>query len=222
MIWWVYQQVRKSKALDEVYVAIDNLHVQEACDKWDIPTVMTKTAHDSHINRLHEVSDKVSADLYVCVCADEPLIKTKTVEQVIPNPKETDPFIARTLMRELKDPAETIDPSNIKLVADPEGYALLVTRSAIPNPYKSTQFLYKKVVGIECYNKIALDFFANTPPGELERIEGTNLLRFIEYRKPFKCILTKSYQLSVDTTSDFEKVRTIMQKMLLTGELTLE
>ena len=221
IIWWVYQQVRKSRILEQVFIAADDFRVIEVCNEYSIPSIMTKSTHESHLDRLHEVSESIASDLYVCVCADEPLVKAATIEKVLPQQNETDEFIARTLMRELQDPAETIDPSNLKLITDKDDYAILITRGVLPYPYKSTQFHYKKVVGIECYNKEALDFFANTSSGNLEKIEGTNLLRFIEYRKPLKCIMTDDYQLSIDTANDFEKVSKIMTEMLENGDLQI-
>ncbi|MDR2407001.1 MAG: 3-deoxy-manno-octulosonate cytidylyltransferase [Bacteroidales bacterium] len=214
MIWWVYQQAKKSSKLDFVYAAIDDERVELVCRDLDIPVIMTNQLHRSHINRLHEVSQKIEADMYVCICGDEPLIKVETIEQVIPSEIENDAFIARSLMRVLSDPAETVDPSNLKLVTDTDGYGLMITRSVIPFPQKTSKFIYKKVVGVECYNKTALDFFAASEAGFLEKIEDTNLLRFIENHKPIRFIMTDAYQLSVDTSSDLEKVRGIVSENL--------
>jgi 3-deoxy-manno-octulosonate cytidylyltransferase (CMP-KDO synthetase) len=214
MIWWVYQQAKKSSKLGEVYAAVDDEKVRSVCNEYDIPVIMTSSSHRSHIDRLHEVSEKIEADLYVCVCGDEPLIKVETIEQVIPSEKEMEPFIARSLMRLLADPAETMDPSNLKLVTDADGYGLMVSRSVIPFPQKTSKFQYKKVVGVECYNKEALDFFSNSEAGYLEKIEDTNLLRFIEKHKPIRFIMTYAYQLSVDTPGDLEKVRGIISEKI--------
>jgi len=222
MVWWVYQQVKKCPTLESVYVAVDDERVQSVCEQFDIPIIMTSPDHKSHINRLYEVSTKLDADIYVCVCGDEPLTQYQTIESVIPQNSEVESFIARSLMREINDPAETVDPSNLKVVTDKDGYGILVTRSIVPFPYKSTKFKYKKVVGIECYNKPALDFFVNAPIGMLEKIEDTNLLRFIEQRKPFKFIMTDAYQLSVDTQSDLDKVREIVNDMLQSGTLSIK
>ncbi len=67
-------------------------------------------------------------------------------------------------------------------------------------------------MGIECFNKAALDFFANQPIGLLEEIEDITLLRFVEHHKPVKYIMTDAHQLGVDTPSDLEKVRTIIAR----------
>lgn len=53
-----------------------------------------------------------------------------------------------------------------------------------------------------------LRFFVNSVPGRLERIEGIDLLRFIDYNKKL-CLheVEECHTLSVDTEKDLEEVR---------------
>ncbi len=221
MIWWVYQKVKQASVLDDLVVAVDDEKVFSVCKQYGMHTLMTDPAHPSHINRLHEVSENIAAELYVCACGDEPLIDPAVIERVVPAPNEIEPFIVQSLMRELNDPAEAADPSNLKLVTDLNGYGMVITRGLVPFPYRAANFKYKKVVGIECYNKKALDFYHTAQAGPLEMIEDITLLRFIEYGKPIKFILTDAYQLSVDTPHDLEKVRRVIREKLERGELEL-
>lgn len=66
------------------------------------------------------------------------------------------------------------------------------------------------MVGVECYNKQALDFFVSTPKGYLENIEDVTLQRFLENKIHIKYKLVDSVSLSVDTPRDLEKVKEIM------------
>ena len=88
---------------------------------------------------------------------------------------------------------------------------MLLTRAVVPFPYKSILFKYKKVVGVECYNKKALDFFVNTPKGFLESIEDVTLQRFLENKIHIKYKLVDSISISVDTPRDIEKVRELIK-----------
>jgi 3-deoxy-manno-octulosonate cytidylyltransferase (CMP-KDO synthetase) len=45
--------------LDFVCAAIDDERVELVCKDLDIPVIMTSQSHRSHINRLHEVSQKI-------------------------------------------------------------------------------------------------------------------------------------------------------------------
>lgn len=219
MVWWVYQQVLKVDELSEVYVATDDSRISEVCEREEIPFVMTHNDHVNHVMRLAEVSNKIRADYYVCVNGDEPLIQAKNIRDVLPSKEvTTDEVYAGYLMRELTDPVETIDPSNIKLSVLSSGRCIYMSRTPIPYPTGTLDYKYKKLIGIECFNKKALDFYAKTPMGELERIEDIDHLRFIEHGKYVHIGLTDSESLSVDTLNDLEKVRKIMEKNMNEGK----
>lgn len=214
MIWWVYQQVRKVEALSTVYVATDDNRIAEVCEQNNIPFVMTRDDHVNHVTRLAEVSDKIKADYYVCVNGDEPLILPENIANVIPDELIIDEVYAGYLMRNLTDPVETLDPSNIKLSVLSNGRCIYMSRMPIPYPKGTINITYKKLIGVECFNKKALDFYINTPMGELEKIEDIDHLRFIEHGKSVMVKLTESESLSVDTKNDLEKVRMIMIKKM--------
>lgn len=214
MIWWVYQQVIQVKGLARVFVATDDKRIADACELNNIPFVMTRNDHVNHVTRLAEVSEKVEADYYVCVNGDEPLILPENIANVLPDVLEKDDVYAGYLMRNLTDPAETLDPSNIKLSVLSNGKCVYMSRMPIPYPKGTINVTYKKLIGVECFNKKALDFYVNTPMGELEKIEDIDHLRFIEHGKNVVIKLTDSESLSVDTKNDLEKVRLIMEKKL--------
>jgi 3-deoxy-manno-octulosonate cytidylyltransferase (CMP-KDO synthetase) len=219
MIWWVYQQVSKVKGLEKVFVATDDSRITAICEEYSIPFVMTRDNHVNHVTRLQEVSEKVEADYYVCVNGDEPLILPENIINVLPDKLIKDEVYAGYLMRNLTDPAETLDPSNIKLSVLSNGKCIYMSRMPIPYPKGTLNVTYKKLIGVECFNKLALDFYVNTPMGELEKIEDIDHLRFIENGKNIVIKLTDSESLSVDTHNDLEKVRKIMaEKLSSTGK----
>lgn len=214
MIWWVYQQAKKVRQLEEVYAAVDDDRVKAVCQEWDIPVVMTSKDNPTHLNRIYEVSQSIDADLYTVICGDEPLIKSEVIGAVIPETVSNQTYIARALMREIKEPSEVVDPGNIKIAANHAGDCIYLSRSPIPFPYKTVLFKYWKIVGIECYNKAALDFFVHTPVGDLERIEDIAILRFMENKIGMHFTKVESDALSVDTQRDLEKVRLLLKKKL--------
>ena len=211
MIWWVYQQAIKVTDFAKVVVATDSELVKEACDQYGLPVMMTREDHPRHVDRVHEVSERLPADFYVVVCGDEPLTSPETIRQVFPEPDDLQrQYVVRSLMRTMDDPVEALHPSNIKAVVNSNDECLLLTRSMIPYPYKTLDFKFKKLVGIECFNKASLDFFARNPMGVLEKIEDITLLRYIENHITVKLIMTDAYQLGVDTPEDLERVVSII------------
>ena len=208
MIWWVYNKVKESKFLEQVIVALDDYRIAEICDKFNIPYILTKDNHPEHISRIHEVSEKITSEFYVCVNGDEPLISSKCIDEVLRSVKESDYFVGAR--RKLLDHAETIDSVTIKVEISENDRCIYLSRTPIPFPKGTLLFKYYKYVGIECFSKLALDFFVKTRQGVLEKIEDIDHLRFLENGKVLKFIEVDSESISVDTYKDLEKVRKII------------
>lgn len=211
MLWWVYQQASKVEEFDQVVVATDDQRIADLCEQYDMNYVMTGE-HSTHIARIHEVSTKIDADYYVNINGDEPLIEKETIQAIIPSGASDAPKVFG-LMKILRDPVELIDPTNIKVAANKDGVALYISRAPIPHPYKTILFEYKKAIGVECWNKAALELFVNSEPGVMEQIEDLVALRFFENGVPMHYTLVESNSLSVDTPKDLEKVRKLVAQL---------
>lgn len=219
MIWWVCQQIMKSDRIDAVYAAVDDERVMQVCKQYGISCLMTSQLCRTSTERLYEVSQKIPADVYLCVNGDEPLIEASIIERVIPPVGE--PFFAANLMTKICHPVEAVDESNIKVVTDIKGNALLFSRSPIPHPKSSLHYDYYKHLGVLAYSAEALRFFAETPKGPLEAIEDINELRFLEHGRKLRMIPVEADTLSVDTPKDLDYVRKVISEKLTKGEITL-
>ena len=214
MIWWVYQQVKQVKEFAEVYVATDDERIAKVCQEYGIGVLMTGTDTPNHIHRIWEVTEMIAADYYVSINGDEPLISPENIRQALPKEVINDRPYFQSVYRELTDPAELMDTANVKIVLGVDGACMYQSRYPIPCPKGSLMFKYKKAIGIECFNKKALDFFAHAPMGALEKIEDIDHLRFLENGIPIYYQKIDSESLSVDTKNDLEKVRLIIQARL--------
>lgn len=217
MIWWVHQQAIKVAELKAVYVATDDERIKTVCDSFNIPCIVTQMEHDTHISRVQEVSEKVTADYYVVVCGDEPLMEAEAIRSIFGIIDEREKYCVGGLCRYFTDPAEVVDPANIKVVTNEDEDTIMLSRSPVPFPYKTIMFRYKKLIGVECYNKAALDYFVSQPKGVIERIEDVTLQRFLEHRIRVKHKLVETDALSVDTPRDLEKVRKVMAERIGRG-----
>lgn len=217
MIWWVYNQVVKSKKIDEVYVLTDDSRISDICEKYEMKYVITSDRHPNHISRVKEGADVIVSDWYVCINGDEPLIDCESIDKVIPEfapPKEP---VFYGAARTLEDAAKVIDPANLKLVLAGER-CLYMSRNPIPFPKGTLNFNYIKYVGIECFNKSALDFFVTKEIGKLEKIEDIDHIRFLENNVPLYFTMIDSESISVDTKKDLEYVRGIVEGKIKSGE----
>ena len=214
MIWWVYQQAVRVEELQDVFIATDDERIAEVCFNDNMPYIMTGVDTPNHIHRIWEVSENIAADYYVSINGDEPLINPDNIRAVLKSIPETmteEPFFG-SVYRELTDPAEVIDPANVKIVLGTNNQCLYQSRMPIPSTKGSLDFKYKKAIGIECFNKKALDFFVKTKMGIMEKIEDIDHLRFLENGIPIYYLSIESESLSVDTKNDLEKVRKIISE----------
>lgn len=213
MIWWVYQKVKSIKAFSDVFCAIDDDRIQEVCEEQGIKYIRTRNDHPEHISRIHEVSEIIDSDYYICINGDEPLITTECITPVLPKDTAKEPYFVGA-MRNLSSPAEAIDPANIKLVISETGRCLYMSRTPLPYPKGTLNVSYKKYVGVECFNKQALDFFVKTNMGSIEKIEDIDHLRFLENGVDLHFALVQSDSISVDTPKDLDFVREKMMERL--------
>lgn len=211
MIWYVYNQVKKVEEINEVYVATDDERIENVCKNFDINVIMTKNTHKTPTDRIHEVSEKINADIYLSINGDEPLIDPETIKAVIPKDNVSDIFVAN-IITTIDDPVEVVDFTNLKVVTNEKGEGIYISRSPIPYPKGSMDCKYKKHVGVYAFNKAALDFYVNTTRGNLEKIEDIDLLRYIENRIKVNFIDVDCHTLSVDTPKDLDRVISIIKE----------
>jgi 3-deoxy-manno-octulosonate cytidylyltransferase (CMP-KDO synthetase) len=214
MIQWVWEAASGVSEFSALYVATDDERIKNVAGGFGADVLMTSPACGTLIDRLWEVSESVSADYYVTVNGDEPLIESEVISAVLPTKIEKTRPVVRALMREFTNPAEVMDNGNIKVVVGESGEALYISRSPIPYPQKTTAFTYKKTVGVQCYNKAALDFYVSHNETRLEYIEDCADIRFLDYGIPYSFILVNSDSLAVDTEKDLEKVRKVTAEKL--------
>ena len=210
MIWYVYNQVKKVKEINEVYVATDDERIENVCKDFGINVIMTKNTHKTPTDRIHEVSDKIVADIYLSINGDEPLIDPETIKAVIPKNNVNDIFVAN-IITTIEDPVEVVDFTNLKVVTNEKGEGIYISRSPIPYPKGSMDCKYKKHVGVYAFNKKALNFYVNTKRGNLEKVEDIDLLRYIENRIKVNFIDVDCHTLSVDTPKDLDRVIKIIK-----------
>lgn len=214
MIWWVYQQVKKSKYLDESYVATDDERIYDKCKELDINVVMTRDDHKMMLERVWEVSEKVEGDIYVSIAGDEPLIEPENIDKVIGPLKKDKNLLVSNLKTKIVNPIDVVNWTTMKVVCNSENDIILASRSPLPYPKATTDITYYKHMGTYALRKEALDFFYNTEKGAIESIEDFDLLRFLEHHIKVRAVEVNSQTVSVDTEKDLERVRKLMEARL--------
>jgi 3-deoxy-manno-octulosonate cytidylyltransferase (CMP-KDO synthetase) len=210
----VYEAVRSSPLLADVIIATDSEEIMAVCRHHNCNTQMTSPAHRSGTERVHEVSSRVTADVYINVQGDEPLVRPEqiaTLLGVMHNPAAQ----VGTLMT----PSAAVDipnPNAVKVVADLAGRALYFSRATIPFDRDGTHPRYFKHLGLYAYRKPALDRFVTLPESSLEKNERLEQLRFLENGIPIFVGETPFDSIGVDTEEDLQRVIEILGKNVLT------
>lgn len=207
MIWWVYNRVKNISGLDELCVATDDRRIFDCCETNMIPVIMTSSEHETAEDRIYEVAQKNNADFFVQINGDEPLMNEKIVKAAIPSSFPVDEAYGTNVITEIENPAQLMDPTNIKVIFNSNMDAIYMSRTPIPYPYKAIDFQYYKHVGVIGYNRAMIEFYHSSQPGPLEKAEGIDLLRFIDYGKQLQLsIVHNCHTLSVDTEKDLDYV----------------
>lgn len=208
MVEWVYIAAQEAKCFDDIVIATDSEIISEECKSRGMNVIITRTDHPTAIHRLKEVSMKMKADYYVQLNGDEPLIKPETIRKVLVTEDERLTLWGTNIITPIKNPVELMDSSNIKVLFDSDMKCIYMSRNVVPCPYKTLDFIYYKHVGVIGFTPSMIEFYTSSEPGMLEKIEGIDLLRFVDYGKTMKLrIVDNCETLSVDTEKDLEEVR---------------
>ena len=208
LIGIVYEAVRSSTLLADVIIATDSDEIMTACQKHNWNAQMTSPHHRSGTERVHEVSCGKSADVYINVQGDEPLVRAEQISsllKVMENPEAQ----VGTLMT----PAAAVDipnPNAVKVVTDLGSRALYFSRATIPFDRDKTNPRYFKHLGLYAYRKPALDRFVALPESSLEKSERLEQLRFLENGISIYCGETPYDSVGVDTEEDLQRVMQVL------------
>jgi len=205
----VYEAVRSSLLLAEVIVATDSEEIMGACRKNGWNCRMTSSTHRSGTERVHEISNSVSADIYINVQGDEPLVRPEQIATLLHVMQNTEAKVG-TLMTPAAEP-DIHNPNAVKVVTDLSGRALYFSRATIPFDRDRGNPRYFKHLGIYAYRKSGLDRFVQLAESPLEKSERLEQLRFLQNGIPIYVGETPHDSIGVDTEEDLQRVVQILE-----------
>ncbi len=208
LIGVVYEAVFASPLLHRVLIATDSEEIASVCREHGWEAQMTSSAHRSGTERVHEISQREAADLYVNVQGDEPLTRPEhiaTLLQVMENPQAQVGTVMTPAAR-----GDISNPNAVKVVTDRSGRALYFSRGTIPFDRDGTGPRYFKHLGLYVYRKAALESFVALPESSLEKSERLEQLRFLENGISIYVGETAHDSVGVDTEEDLQRVTGIL------------
>ena len=210
VIQHTWENAKKSKSIDDLIVATDDKRIYNVAKGFGANVVYTSVAHKSGSDRLTEVAASIDAKIIVNIQADEPLLATSMIDDVVGAISKDKTLVMATLCHKINNAAEIQDPNVVKVVFDRFGLALYFSRSPIPyermgSDDKLQNIDYYKHIGIYAYAKDFLFTFKSLPQSRLEKTEKLEQLRVLENGYRIKVIETKFDTIGIDTPEDLEK-----------------
>lgn len=213
MIQRVYEQVKK--AVDNVWVATDDIQIFDAVEAFGGKAVTTSTEHRSGTDRIQEAYIKIgeSFDVIINVQGDEPFIQPEQIEALKDCFDSRDVELA-TLVKPFRkeDGFETLfNPNSPKVVINKNNEAIYFSRSIVPyiRDVHHTEWLDKHIfykhIGMYAYRTDVLKEITQLPQSPLEKAESLEQLRWIENGYRIRVGYTDMETIGIDTPEDLEK-----------------
>jgi len=212
MIQRVYEQVMKCKQLSNVVVATDDDRIEKEVKNFGGHVVMTSEHHQSGTERCAETITHLSENFnhIINVQGDEPFIQSSQIDLLISCFQNQQTKIA-TLIKSISNNEELFNPNVVKVVIDSHRDALYFSRSAIPHNRTALEKFwihlgsYYKHIGIYGYERSTLLEIVKLPPGELEKTESLEQLRWLSAGYKIRAAETNEENLSIDTPEDLKR-----------------
>jgi 3-deoxy-manno-octulosonate cytidylyltransferase (CMP-KDO synthetase) len=213
MIQRVYEQVKK--ALDEVWVATDDIRIFEAVESFGGKVVMTSSEHRSGTDRIQEAYLKIGGgfDVIINVQGDEPFIQPEQIES-LKNCFDSENVELATLVKPFKkeDGFDVLfNPNSPKVVINKKNEAIYFSRSIVPyiRDTHHTEWLdrhtFYKHIGMYAYRSDVLGEITKLPQSSLEKAESLEQLRWIENGYRIRVGYTTVETIGIDTPEDMKK-----------------
>ena len=213
MIQHVVERVRIAKLPSRVVVATEDQRIKEAVEKFGGEAMLTRHDHRTGTDRVAEVAAHLPADIYINVQGDEPLINPGTLDAVAAAMAEDESIQLATPCSAITQQNEIMDPNVVKVVQDFEANALYFSRAPIPwvrDTGSAVAASHWKHIGLYGYRRDALLEYPTLPPGELERVEQLEQLRWLENGFRIHMVETEYDAVSVDVPADVERVEKLL------------
>lgn len=216
LVAWVVDAAKKATSLDDVIVATDDERIAHAVEKHGGKAVMTPSELPSGTDRIAcAAGDFADDDILVNIQGDEPLIAPELIDRLVARMKEdSGKWDMATAVTPIRDAADLVAKSVVKVVLDRDDGALYFSRCPIPCDRDGEggmeSGLYVRHLGIYAYRGGFLRKFISQPPCALEKTEKLEQLRALWMGGKIAVIRTEDEGIGVDTPEDAARVEALL------------
>lgn len=213
MIQRVYERAKLAYLPSRVIVATDDARIVTAVQEFGGEARMTRPDHRTGTERVAEVAAHESADVFVNVQGDEPLLDPTTVDAAVGALLEEPQAAIATVATPIRIPGDIMDPNVCKVVLDFDDNALYFSRAPIPwvrDTGSAIQARHLKHLGLYVFRRDALLEYPTLPQGDLERVEQLEQLRWLENGWKIRVAEVAHDAISVDVPDDVARVEKLL------------
>jgi 3-deoxy-manno-octulosonate cytidylyltransferase (CMP-KDO synthetase) len=215
LLYYPYQAAKKSRYIDEVYIATDDYRISKICRKYNLNFILTSSSHLTGTDRVAEAVSKIKKkyDIIINVQGDEPFITTNEIDKCFKEISKSSKILAVNGITKITKPEDVINPGVVKCVLNSSKDIIYLSRQAVPFPHvKVKAKIFFRQLGLYGFRNEALDIFRNKDQGILENMESIEMLRLLENRIVIKSFLTNISGIAVDTESDLSLAKKIINQ----------
>ena len=208
LLAWVFEAAMRCPELDRVVIATDADEVMALCRSEGWPALMTAPGLASGTDRLQAVAQHLTAEIYVNIQGDEPLLEPDHVRALLRPFRQ--PHVEVTTLKVRCSLDNERNPNAVKVVTAADGRALYFSRATIPYDRDGETATIWKHLGLYAYRRAALNRFPYLKPSVLEQTERLEQLRFLENGVNLYVEATERDTIGVDTEDDLRRVEAIL------------
>jgi len=209
-----YEAVVQTGLFQEVYVVTDSEKIYREINQIGGNVLKSTKQHQTGTDRISEFASNIDADIIINIQGDEPFINTSSLIKLIEVMKEDhlEVIDIASLMIKIDKKEDFLNPNNVKVVTDPDGFAMYFSRAPIPFSREKIFEKAFKHIGVYAFRKEVLIEIATLNPTRLEQIEQLENLRFLEYGMMIKMLETDTVNFGIDTEEDLQKANEFLKK----------
>ena len=210
-----YEATLNSGLFESVYVVTDSDIIYNEIISNGGNAIMSIKEHDCGSDRIAEAVEHMDIDIVVNVQGDEPFTDRESLEKVLSvfHEDDCDNIDLASLMTPMSEWEDIMNPNSVKVIVDENNYALYFSRAPIPYPRdKEINHVYYKHKGVYAFRKQAILDFYQLPMRSLEASEKIECIRYLEYGKNIKMVVTNHEGVEIDTPEDLERAKKLINK----------
>lgn len=203
-----YKQCIKSKVLDDLVVATDDVRIEEFCKAENINVIMTSKDCLTGTDRVAEIAEKIQEyDFYINIQGDEPVIDPDSFDCIVEAYNIFgDKYVAYNGYKKITIEDEIPSWTIPKVIFNEQEELMYMSRLPIPYNKGKIDRNYFKQVCVYGFTKKALRVFTSQGKTINEKHEDIEILRFIDLGYKVKMVRAEYDCIAVDVPEDVLKV----------------